>query len=220
MLKGVLVDNDVALKVACYSLADEMVSATSLGGTPPAILGVGRFVIRGRLARGSNILDVERAKAAFERLLEEVSLLEPDEAELAMAADLEAEANRRGLELDGGESQLLAILTNRACRLLITGDKRAIRAIGVIGKAEAAERIGCLEQLMTHLVQIAGVAAIRACVCAEPKVDRAISTCFGCARATTKQEEVLTALTSYIGHLDREAPGVLLPGHDFAALAA
>lgn len=220
MPRRVLVDNDVALKIVCYSLADEMVAASSLDGTPPAILGVGRFVIRGRLARSSSIVDVERAKAAFERLLNAVSLLEPDEAELAMAAELEAEANRRDLELDGGESQLLAILANRAYRLLITGDKRAIRAIAVIAKTEVDERIACLEQLMAHLAQIAGIDAIRTCVCAEPKVDRAISICFSCVKAAPELGGVLAALASYIGHLNSEAPGVLLPGLDFAALTA
>jgi hypothetical protein len=219
MSEQVLLDNDVTLKVACYSLADEMLAATSLNGIPPAILGVGRFVIRGRLARDSKIKDVERAKATFERLLEEILLLEPDEAELAIAADLEAEANRRNLELDGGESQLLAILANRACRLLITGDKRAIRAIAGVGIAEAKDRIGCLEQLMAQLVQSAGVYAIRTRVCEESKVDRAISTCFVCSQTFTEPEEVLTALASYIKHLDREAPDVLLPGCDLTALA-
>ena len=36
---------------------------------PPAMLGVGRFVVRGRLARAPNIADRARATAAFERML-------------------------------------------------------------------------------------------------------------------------------------------------------
>lgn len=220
MPESVLVDNDVALKVVCYSLVDQTLAGTSFDNVPPAILGVGKFVIRSRLDRSSSIVDVDRAKAAFERLMETFSLIEPDETELAIAADLESEANRQGLELDGGESQLLAILTNRACRLLITGDKRAIRAIAVVGKAEAGKRIGCLEQLMAHLVQMAGIGAIRPRVCAEPGIDRAINICFGCTQTTTGQDEVMAALASYIRHLEKEAPGVLILGYNFGALAA
>ncbi len=216
MPEQVLLDNDVALKIACYSLVAEMM-AVNIGDTPPAMLGVGRFVIRGRLDRASNIADVPGAKAAFEQLLEAVALLEPDDEELALAADLETEANRRDLELDGGESQLLAILVRRACRLLITGDKRAITAMALVAPKLAANRIGCLEQLMAQLVDTAGIEVVRPRVCGEPRVDRAITFCFACSRGTVAPGDVLAGLTSYIGHLDRGAPGVLMREFDVAA---
>lgn len=221
MTERVLVDNDVVLKTACYALADETVAATTVGGVPPAMLGVGRFVIRGRLARATNIADPGRAGAAFDRMLEVIGLVEPDEAELAIAADLEAEANMRDLELDGGESQLLAILANRACSLLVTGDKRAITAMAAVATALAARRVACLEQLIAHIVGMVGSAAVRPRVCAEPQVDRAVTSCFGCSMASAPGDAgILGGLASYIGHLDGGAPGVLLPGHDMAALAA
>lgn len=219
MLKQVLLDNDVVLKVACYSLPGEMVSATSFDGTRPAMLGVGKFVIWGRLARSSKIADAERAKAAFDYVLQEVALLEPDDEELSMAADLEAAANQSSLELDGGESQLLAILLNRGARLLITGDKRAIHAIGIISKTEVGERIACLEQLIAHFVRVAGLGAVHSRICAEPRVDRAISICFGCPDMATDQEGVLEALASYITHLSSEVPGVLVSDCEFASSA-
>jgi hypothetical protein len=217
MPEQVLLDNDVALKVACYSLVDEMIAVTTFDETPSAILGVGRFVIRGRLDRAANIADVPRAKAAFEQLLKAVTLLEPDDEELAMAADLEAEANRRALELDGGESQLLAILARRACRLLITGDKRAIAAMALVAPLLAANRIGCLEQLMAQLVVAAGADVVRPLVCGEPRVDRAITSCFGCSGGQVDREDILAGLLSYISHLDRSAPGVLLLGFGVTA---
>lgn len=219
MSKQVLLDNDVVLKIACYSLVSEILAAITIEGTTPGMLGVGRFVIKSRLGRARGIADVESAKAAFERMLEEVSLLEPDYSELEIAAELEAEANRRNLELDGGECQLLAILTNRACRVLVTGDKRAIAAMTVVAPEMAADRIGCLEQVMAHLVQLGGVDAVRTRVCTEPGVDRAISVCFSCSHGPTRQEEVLAGLASYIGYLNKKAPGLLLPGCDLSALA-
>ena len=79
MPEQVLLDNDVALKVACYYLVGEMVDVTTLDDTPAAMLGVARFVIQGRLNRASNVADVERAKAAFGKLLAAVTLLEPDD---------------------------------------------------------------------------------------------------------------------------------------------
>lgn len=217
MPEQVLLDNDVALKIACYSLVTEMAAVTTVDHTPPAMLGVGKFVIRGRLDRASNIADVPRAKAAFEQLLKVVTLLEPNDEELAMAADLEAEANRRDLELDGGESQLLAVLARRGCRLLITGDKRAIASVALVAPELAANRIGCIEQLMAHLVDATGIDIVRPLVCGEPSVDRAISICFACSRGVVAREGVLAGLTSYICHLDRSAPGVLVRDFNVAA---
>jgi hypothetical protein len=212
MPEQVLLDNDVALKVACYSLVAEMIAGTTVEDTPPAMLGVGRFVIRGRLDRASNVANVARAKEALEQLLQAITLLEPDDEELAVAADLEAEASRRNLELDGGESQLLAILAKRACRLLITGDKRAIAAMAQVAPKLAASRIGCLEQLMALLMDTAGLAAVRPLVCGEPLVDRALTACFACSRDSVERDDVVEALSSYIGHVDRSAPDVLMRG--------
>ncbi len=217
MPEQVLLDNDVALKVACYYLVGEMVDVTTLDDTPAAMLGVARFVIQGRLNRASNVADVERAKAAFGKLLAAVTLLEPDDEELAAAADLEADANRRNLELDGGESQLLAILARRGCRRLITGDKRAIMAMAVVAPDLAAKRICCLEQLMIQLLTLFGVEVIRPAVCGEPNVDRALTSCFGCSSTDIGGSDVLAGLNSYIGHLDRSAPGVLAAQFDSAS---
>src|SRR4051812_10824074 len=117
MAERVLVDNDIALKIAYYALCDEMLMVTTMDSQPPALLGVGRFVVRRRLARAANIADKQAAIAAFEHLLQAMVEVEPAEAELAIAADLEAEAIHRDLELDGGECQLIAVLVNRGCDL-------------------------------------------------------------------------------------------------------
>jgi hypothetical protein len=150
MPERILLDNDVVMKVATYTLGDETIAVTTIDDVPPAMLGVGRFVIRNRLSRPSSTAEPVRALAAFERMLAGLSLVEPDDDELAAAADLEAEAIRRDLELDGGESQLLAILVNRRCSLLVTGDKRAIAAMASMAVARAGGRVACLEQLMSH----------------------------------------------------------------------
>ena len=221
MAERVLLDNDVVLKVACYALADETLAVTTIDDIPPAMLGVGRFVVRNRLARASNISDPARATAAFDRMLAAMTLVEPDGAEMAAAADLEAEAIRRDLELDGGESQLLAILANRACSLLVTGDKRAIAAMAIVAAAQAGSRVACLEQLIAHVVAVNGTAIVQPRICAEPNADRAITNCFACSSAAAPDDaEVMAGLASYVGHLDRSAPGVLIPGHDLSSLAA
>ncbi len=220
MPEQVLVDNDVVLKASCYDLCAETVAAAGVGDRAPAILGVARFVVRGRLGRSKAVSDRARALDSLERMLAMMTLVEPDAAELAAAADLEAEAARHDLELDGGESQLLAILANRGGRALVTGDKRAIRAMSVVAKTQAAGRIVCLEQLMSRVVGAAGLAAVGPRVCAEPLVDRAMTICFGCSSGGAGHEDVQAALASYVAHLEAEAPGVLVPDGGVAAGAA
>lgn len=220
MPKCVLLDNDVVLKAACYDLGGETVAATTIDDTAPAMLGVGRFVIRNRLSQASNIVDAARAAEAFGQMLALITLVEPDDDEMWAAADLEAEAIRRDLELDGGESQLLAILVNRACSLLVTGDKRAIAAMAIVAVSKASGRVACLEQLIAHIVAICGTPAVQPRICAEPSVDRAITSCFACSSPDTPDvADVLAGLASYTGHLDRSAPGVLVPGQDLSSLA-
>jgi len=218
MPESVLLDNDVALKISCYSLVEQTTSIVAFDEAPPAMLGVGRFVIRNRLERSSNVSDVTSAKDAFERLLQTTVLLEPNDEELAIAADLEEKATRQGLELDGGESQLVAILMKRACELLITGDKRAIAALEKVASDLVAGRVACLEQLIAQIVHLAGVAVVRPRICREPKVDRALTSCFGCSQVDASKDDVVAGLSSYIGHLGRSAPGVLFPGSDLSSI--
>lgn len=210
MPEQVLLDNDVVLKLACYALVTEALAATSSADTPAGMLGVGRFVIRRRVERATNIADRDQARASLEWMIAAVEMLEPTEEEMALAADLEAEASRCGFELDGGESQLLAILARRNLRCLLTGDKRAISAMAAVAMALAAGRILCFEQVIERIVAAVGVDEVRPRVCCEPQVDRALTACFGCARDRVPQAEVVDGLASYVNHLDRTAPGILM----------
>lgn len=209
MTDQVLLDNDLALKIACYALVREALAIVGRDGVRPGMLGVARFVLRSRIERGRGIVSPSHAMQQLQVLLENVNLLEPTEDELALAADLEAEAQRLEHELDGGESQLLAILAHRGLRLLLTGDKRAIVAMSVVAPGLASSKIACLEQFMAEIISLAGVEPVRAAVCNEPSVDKAITACFGCSRPSATEADVIEGLASYTGHLSRSAPGVL-----------
>ncbi len=104
----------------------------------------------------------------------------------------------------------MAIIAKRNFHVLITGDKRAIAAMAVVAPAVAANRIACFEQLMALTIDAHGVDSVRSRVCAEPRVDRAVTACFACARRAASRDDVAAGLSSYIGHLDKTAPGVLM----------
>lgn len=222
MTEASLIDNDIVIKMSAYGLAQELRQAvTRAAASPSAMLGVGRFVVRDRLARAGWITHPGSALAAFDELLSSLLLLEPTQEELATAAEFESAATRRNLELDGGESQLLAILLIRKFKVLLTGDKRAIRAIATIAAELTQEKLACLEQALFDIAGQSDVEEMRRKICREPKADKTASICFGCSsNAAVERAKVLEGLQSYIEYLRAEAAGTLLRSADLSALTS
>lgn len=216
-----LLDNDVLIKVSAYKLSGITLDRTTFEGVPPAMLGVGRFVVRDRLARSSRFADGAAALTCFNEMLPGLSLLEPTDAELQQAAEFESYALSTNSELDGGESQLLAILISRSAKLLATGDKRAIKAIEAIAAVEAQGRIACFEQLVASIALAISTNDLQSAICSEPNADKALSICFKCAsQAPLTAAAVSEALNSYIEHVRLQASSVLIAGSDLTAFSA
>ncbi|MER9392392.1 MULTISPECIES: hypothetical protein [unclassified Mesorhizobium] len=222
MTQASLIDNDVIIKISAYGLGDELQKAvTGTAAGPPAMLGVGRFVVRDRLARAGWIPDPKAALVAFEALLSSLVLLEPTQDELAIAAEFESAATRRNLELDGGESQLLTILLVRECKVLLTGDKRAIRAIAGIATALAQGKLACLEQVLSDIASRSDIEEMRQKICRAPKADMAASICFSCSsKVSVSRAKIIEGLESYTNHLRADGAGTLLKSADLSALTS
>ncbi len=124
----VAVDNDVLLKAACYGLA---IRFWPQAGEVPGvgILGASRFVLAKATERGDRVRDQAGARRALDEFFALTAVLEPSGDELRVAAELERLAQRAGLALDIGESQLAAMLAGRDIAWLDTGDKRAVAAL-------------------------------------------------------------------------------------------
>jgi hypothetical protein len=197
---NVLADNDILKKGSCFRLLDALVGAerASVG-----VLGESRFVLPKKIRKARLNGSPEDAIAELEAFIADAKIIEPTEEEQRFAAVLELLAQRQGLSFDSGESQLCAVLVTRGVPKLLTGDKRAITALERLLDLEsrlepARGRIQCLEQLVRILIDRIGVDGVRAAVCAEPNVDRALSICFSCGRDTCARESVLEGLASYI----------------------
>lgn len=219
-MPDVLVDNDVVLKSCCYGIDEQLLEFLDDVEATPLVLAVARFVIEGRIRRDRSLVDRERARASFARSIGRLRQVEPTDVELTMAAEFEAAAQTLNLELDGGESQLLAMLIERRLPLLLTGDKRAIVAIErIAGDALPGPSIACLEQVMTMLLRRIGLARLRERVCAEPSVDRALTLCFACRSAVIEATSVEDGLRSYVGHLRKSSSRILIEADDLSVLA-
>lgn len=215
MTAAVAVDNDILLKALSYGLEgyfwpdDEQQMV--------GMLGAARFVLTDRLAKAE--LRRGTCAAALEALLDRAEILEPEEAEVGLAAAVEKRASELGLELDGGESQLAAMVVARGIGKFETGDKRAIAGLEpMVGEitelAALCGRIRCLEQIAYRLAVVdEDFPCIADAICTEANVDRSLSTCFSCySGIKAEQGSVLEALRSYIEAVRQVAPTVLEAG--------
>ena len=209
------IDNDVLIKCACYDLLDE--TTAGLGGPgSTAILGAARYVVGDQLARREDVQDSSGAEERFARFLETTVELEPTDEEVDLATAIEEFAVRENLPIDEGESQLCAIVVCRSISAVMTGDKRAIESLEVVVNGlqeltQLQERVICLEQLVKALVERIGASGTRSRVCAESRIDRAISICFECTQAAEPPGFAPVGLQSYVDELRTRAPTVMKP---------
>ena len=206
-------DNDILLKGACYGLLSALISTVS-GEGPVGILGASRFVIPKRITRHGLQGSPAVAETHFTDFVAKNAVVEPSADEQQMAALFEEAAQRLSLNLDAGESQLVAILVSRSLRCFLTGDKRAIASID--GLLDSDSRLGvavgkvrCLEQLVTAALATLDMDQMRQSICAEPSVDKTLTICFGCRSKRGELSTILAALASYIADLRTKASRVL-----------
>lgn len=208
------VDNDIVLKASCYGTSSALWPDNA---TPESIgvLGQARFVVSKRLKRIRLTGSVDDALAELALILEHAELLEPNETEIVLAANIEARAAESSHELDSGESQLAAIVVIRGLPLLQTGDKRAIRGMEALLDVVSeliglGGRVMCLEQLVHAAVSRGSLDDLRGAICREPAVDTALSMSFACHSPNPSTDDVLEGLASYIEDLRRHALRVLV----------
>jgi hypothetical protein len=207
-----LVDNDILIKGACYGLLLTLVADAAGGGC--GVLGASRFVVPNNIRKKELCGDRNVAQAQFADFLAGNEVIEPSAVEQEMAGKFEATAQKMALNLDTGESQLLAVLVMRRLSWLFTGDKRAIVSIESLLDSDAslaviAAKIKCFEQLLREMVTLNNVDEVRAAICAEPAVDRTLNICFGCKSPEISFTTVSAGLSSYIADLRTKAVRVL-----------
>jgi hypothetical protein len=161
----VLVDNDILLKSACYRLLAELVTA-NCGTDNVGYLAGARFVISNRIRRTTLRGDAAAMETELVSFLANHVAIETTPEEQALAAALEASAQRMPVNLDTGESQLLAVMALRTLPSLFTGDKRAIiaidRLIDVVEEIVVVSgKVICLEQLVKRALTQGDAVAIR-----------------------------------------------------------
>ena len=198
--------------MSCYGLAAEFQASRTLG-----VLGAAKYVVAQRIERMALAGSRETARATALDLISRSPVLEPSHDELDFAAAIETAAQRRGLELDAGESQLAAIVVSRDIGRLETGDKRAIQSFDALlddlsDLQPLSGRLRCLEQIIVSCLQTVDPDLLARAVCSEPHVDKALSICFRCYSPQPYSATLdADGLSSYITALRTCAPRMLEP---------
>lgn len=209
------VDNDVLIKAASYGLLEELVVEALGGKSEPCVLGTAKYVVPQRIKRQRLTSGPDAALAGFGNLIKRVFILEPTAIEIEMAAALELSAQFAGISLDAGESQLSAMAVHRALSLLVTGDKRAIEALEVLlhqhpELSALCGKVRCLEQAVLRALGAAGSAGtLRAAICSEPQIDKALTACFVCHTDQPSEGDFEAGLQSYIAEMRKRANRIL-----------
>jgi len=211
-----LLDNDVVFKTCYYSLIEELISSNPYGADTFYVLGAVKFMLKRKINKQPPTRAVEEVLEELEAFLANVDLLEPTADEIKLAADLEFQATSMGKELDNGESILCAVMHIRHKNYLFTGDKRAIQAIEAVVnnlnndvQLDVKNKVICLEQLISVLLQSLPFDETRTKICQELNVDRALSACFACKSPQTTIDSCQEGLNSFINDLRKQAPSVL-----------
>ncbi|RVU10597.1 hypothetical protein EOS93_14605 [Rhizobium sp. RMa-01] len=220
MAELVLLDNDIVLKSCAYGSAVDLIDLAARHNRRLAMLRVAQYAVGRRIQRARDVRDVEGLSGQWAALLPSVLSIEPTQAEIEFAAELEEQAINLSLELDAGESQLFAVLVFRASPLLLTGDKRAIAALEAIGRSLPEERVACLEQFIYSLLDIIGLTNLRTRICREPQVDRSLTISFSCHVDKVSERSVRQGLESYISSVRKSAPTVLLKTAAISAIVS
>ena len=217
ILPSTFLDSDIIWKACQFSLLVDLPLALGIAGEEMAVLGSLRYVIGPKVeASGVDII-----RQAYQEFLGTAVEIEPNEAELKFAAHIEEAALRMSVAIDGGESLLVAVALSRGIRHFVTGDKRAIKGLSILATddvklREIAGYIVTLEQVVFSIAQLKGCDAVRSAVCALPKVDKALTSCFMCHQPECSIEDVRDALGSYQRKLSKDTNGYVTDNLLFA----
>lgn len=210
-----LIDTDVLLKITSYKLLKLLLETEPFGSKDFGMIAAAQFVVASKFKKKLEGHQLEEVKKHFLEAITSIAAIEPNPEELELAAQLESAAVAFGVDLDLGESQLCALMLAREIELMMTGDKRAIKAIAALREHEACAhihgKVACLEQLVLWMIEKSGLESVQPSICSLPKtIDTSLTMALGCYSGGSPLESCQDGLVSYIHSIQADAPGVLV----------
>lgn len=204
-----LFDNDIVIKLGQLHLLAQVCSA--LGATPSNSrhLSTLPFVARDKFRRekGNRRLLEQSLKRILDWCDQYPDLDHPCSPEILEQAS-------RSPSVDPGEAILLAEAFGDQETVLITGDKRCLRALGTdpalgVIAQELRGRIQILESIILVLVGRVGFEITRKRIVAMPGIDQILDIAFGTGELDA-EAHALEALRSTEAEIERLCPGLII----------
>lgn len=191
-----LVDVDALAKLAHWRFLEELPSITGVSLRQCATLTSARFRALRAIDKPDGRLfhSTEAAAAALRAMVGMTNPLSPDAQHLPLLQGVSG--------IDAGEAVLLSALSSGEMRLL-TGDKRALRALASLDTEQRAPFVGkivTVEQVLLAGLNRHGIDWLQERVCPFRHIDKAIGIAMG-TRCDASKESVREGLESYIKEL-------------------
>lgn len=207
------IDNDIVIKLTQMDVYTDGLSAI---GVTPQQAGSTEVMLKflTAAAHGTKlrlrVVEQDRLKAALHTITD-LAMTEPESkiAAAMMKAILQAE-----LDLDEGETTLLAIASQRDGLEVATGDKRALRGLPSLAKAYPGlsilkGRFICLEHIFRKICQIHGFRRAREAVLTATHADTTIFAFYDAVAG--HGANFALAMKAVVDELKKDAPGWLKP---------
>lgn len=197
MSVDLLVDVDVLAKLAHWGMLPELPTFVEVDW--PRMSTVPSLRFRAQRAAttpdGKLFHSTDAARAVMRAVSQMAPLPTVDPTRLAQFQD--------ATDIDAGEAILFALLDGVADRCVLTGDKRAVRALSQLPATRRVlleGRLLILEAVFLKALDLRGIEWLRKLVCPSRELDKAISIALG-SRCDAPPEAVDEALRSYHGEL-------------------
>ena len=192
-----LVDVDVLAKLAHWGMLPELPALVGAEWHQMSTVASLRFRAQRAIAApdGKLFHNADAARAVVQALDQMAPLPAVDPTRLAAFQD--------ATDIDAGEAILFALLDGASDRCVLTGDKRAVRALSRLPATRRAlleGRVLVLESVCLKALDARGIEWLRERVCPSRNLDKAIAIALG-SRCDAPLAAVLEALRSYHGEL-------------------
>lgn len=192
-----LLDADAVCKLANWRLLNELPHL--VGIAPENMMAVSSLIYRAKKSIDKLdtrlFVEAEAARIAVEFLQQTAPLPEAPADLLAVFQDV--------ADIDVGEAILFSVLLQYSEYKVLTGDKRALRALANVPddvRKALAGRVICLEQIIVKALAVNGLDRLREWICPHKSIDGSIAIVMG-SRCDADQVAVEEGLNSFVGEI-------------------
>lgn len=203
------VDNDAIHKLSVWDLLGDGLAGLEVEPADCRVLPTAKYKFH--VAKKQHLGKEEFGDAVHKRIEDFIR----GAHELADPIDPADECLSSVAGIDSGEALLFAVTSRDSAARVLTGDKRAIRALaeaqscaGVAGRLSG--KIICIEQVLVRAINATSFEYVKSRVLSSVDIDTATRAAFGSGALST-ETNVVAALSGYVDELRACAGGMLMP---------